>query len=204
MDKLATAPALDEYDRGLSRCAVHQQTQRIFALPLEDGDDSNAVIILDSHLQVVATVEAAESWRGEAAIRDVAVHGDQVLVLTTDHHLKGSGLRLIDLDGRFVRSIAAGQFRNPQAVAASDGRAFVVDEDYKDYEEDEEDEDDDEDEIRHCVLHVIDIHSGDILQEVRIDLVDLIAAVLVDGDEIYIAGFGESKVVVLPFAGSEA
>ena len=28
--------------------------------------------------------------------------------------------------------------------------------------------------------------------------------VFVDGDEIYIAGFGESKVVVLPFAGSEA
>ena len=37
MDKLATAPALDEYDRGFSRCAVHQQTQRIFALALEDG-----------------------------------------------------------------------------------------------------------------------------------------------------------------------
>ena len=204
MDKLATAPALDEYDRGFSRCAVHQQTQRIFALALEDGDDSNAVIILDSHLQVVATVEAAESWRGEAAIRDVAVHGDQVLVLTTDHHLKGSGLRLIDLDGRFVRSIAAGQFRNPQAVAASDGRAFVVDEYDEEDEEDEQDEEDEEDGIRHCVLHVIDIHSGDILQQVRVDLVGVIGAVLVDGDEIYIAGLSDSAVAVLPFAGSEA
>ena len=35
-------------------------------------------------------------------------------------------------------------------------------------------------------------------------MVEEIAAVLVDGDEIYIAGFGESEVVVLPFAGSEA
>ena len=202
MDELATAPALAGYGRGFSRCAVHQQTQRTFALAMTSGDVvCNSVIILDSHLQVVATVEAAASTRlGEDAIRDVAVHGDQVLVLTGDCHREGPGLRLLDLDGQYLRTIAAGPLRNPQAVAASDGRAFVVDEDYKDYEEDEEDE---EEPIRH-VLHVIDIQSGDILQEVRIDLVDLIAAVLVDGDEIYIAGFGESKVVVLPFAGSEA
>ena len=55
------------------------------------------------------------------------------------------------------------------------------------------------------VLCVIDIHSGDILQQVRVDLGEEIAgAVLVDGDEIYIAGLGESEVVVLQFAGSEA
>ena len=42
-------------------------------------------------------------------------------------HPKGPGLRLLDLDGRFLRTIAAGQLRNPQAVAASHGRAFVVD-----------------------------------------------------------------------------
>ena len=70
-------------------------------------------------------------------------------------------------------------------------------------QEGEEDEDNEEAVIRQ-VLHVIDIHSGDILQQVRFDLVGEITAVLVDGDEIYIAGFGESKVVVLPFAGSEA
>ena len=53
-------------------------------------------------------------------------------------------------------------------------------------------------------MRVIDIQSGAIVQEVRIDLVGEIArAVLVDGDEIYIAG-GEREVVVLPFAGSEA
>jgi hypothetical protein len=204
MDKLATAPALDEYDRGFSRCAVHQQTQRTFALALEEGDDSNAVIILDSHLNVVATVEAAESWRGEAAIRDVAVHGDQVLVLTTDHHIKGSGLRLIDLDGQYLRTIAAGQLRSPQAVAASDGRAFVIDTYDEEDGEDEEDVDDDEDHRIRRALLVIDIHSGDILQQIRVDLVGEVAAVLVDGDEIYIAGFGASEVVVLPFAGSEA
>ena len=72
------------------------------------------------------------------------------------------------------------------------------------YEEDEEDEGEDEEGPIHNVLHVIDIHSGDILQQVRVGLVGEIAAVLVDGDEIYIAGFGASEVVVLPFAGSEA
>ena len=56
----------------------------------------------------------------------------------------------------------------------------------------------------HRVLLVIDIHSGAILQQVRVDLVEEIAAILVHGDEIYIAGFTESEVVVLPFAGSEA
>ena len=110
-----------------------------------------------------------------------------MLVLITSNHAQCPGLRLLDLDGRYLRTIAAGRFRRPQAVAASHGRVFVVD----------------KDPIRH-VLHVIDIHSGDILQQVRFDLVGEITAVLLDGDEIYIAGFRESTVVVLPFAGSEA
>ena len=214
MDELATAPALAEYGRGFSQCAVHQQTQRTFAVAMANGVASNAVIILDSHLQVVATVEAAESTRlGEDAICDVAVHGDQVLVLTGDPHPEGPGLRLLDLDGRYLRTVAAGQFQNPQAVAASDGRAYVIDEYYE-----EEDEDDEEHRIRHVLL-VIDIHSGAILQQVRVGLVGEIATVLVDGNEIYIACFsesdvsesdvsesdvGESEIVVLPFAGSEA
>ena len=183
---------------------VHQQTQRTFALAKTPiGVERNAVIILDSHLQVVATVEAAEPTKddgpglGEDAIGDVAVHGDQVIVLTTSDHAQGPGLRLLDLDGRYLRTIAAGQLRNPQAVAASHGRAFVID------QEGEEDEEDEEDPIRH-ILHVIDIHSGDILQQVCVDLIEEIAAVIVHGDEIYIAGFTESEVVVLPFAGSEA
>ena len=202
IDELATAPALAEYPHEFLRCAVHQQTQRTFALAMTDGVESNAVTILDSHLQVVATVEAAEPTvvNGDGTICDVAVHGDQVLVLTTMDHPEGPGLRLLDLGGRYLRTIAAGQLRNPQAVAASDGRAFVIDEDY---EEDEEDEDDEDDGIR-PFLRVIDIHSGDILQQVRFDLVGQITAVLVDGDEIYIAGWDESEVVVLQFAGSEA
>ena len=158
---------------------------------------ANAVTILDSHLQVVATVEAAESTNDEDPICDVAVHGDQVIVLTGDEHPEGPGLRLLDLDGRYLRTIAARRFCRPQAVAASHGRVFVVD---KDYEEDEEDE---EYPINNVLL-VIDIHSGDILQQVRVGLVNGIGAVLVNGDEIYIAGFGDNEVVVLPFAGSEA
>ena len=198
MDELATAPALDEYPQGFTRCAVHQQTQRTFAVAMTDGVESNAVTILDSHLQVVATVEAAESTSYEdEPIYDVAVHGDQVLVLTTSDHPQGPGLRLLDLDGRYLRTIAAGQLRKPEAVAASHGRAFVVDKDYAE----------EEDPIGHVLL-VIDIDSGDILQRVPcrvpVDLVEEVAAVLVDGEEIYIAGYSNSMVDVLPFVGSEA
>ena len=53
------------------------------------------------------------------------------------------------------------------------------------------------------VLHVIDIQSGDILQSVRFELEGHVAAILVDGDEIYIVGFLAHKVVVLQFAGSD-
>ena len=55
------------------------------------------------------------------------------------------------------------------------------------------------------VLYVIDIQSGDIIQRVHIDLLGgEVSATLVDADEIYIASFGASKVVVLRYAGSEA
>ena len=143
-------------------------------------------------------------------ICDVAVHGDQVIVLASSSHAKGSGLRLLDLDGRFLRTIAAGQFRNPQVVAASQGRAFVIDQDEddidEDYDENEEDNDEnDEDKVEPgMVLHVIDIQSGDILQSARFELGGEVTTVLVDGDEVYIAGFGANTVVVLRFAGAEA
>ena len=204
MDELATAPPLAEYPRGFSLCAVHRQTQRTFALAMRDDDDRNAVAILDSHLQVIATVEAAGPTNGAGPICDLAVHGDQVLVLTDDCHPKGPGLRLLDLDGRYLRTIAAGQFRNPQAVAASDGRAFVID-GYD--EEDGYDEDDEEssEPLLSAVLHVIEIHSGNTLQTVPLELSGPdISSIIVDGDEIYITDFTANKVTVLRFAGSEA
>ena len=197
MDELATAPAVAGYSRGFSRCAVHQQTQRTFALAMTSGDVvCNSVIILDSHLQVVATVEAAASTRlGEDAIRDVAVHGDQVLVLTGDCHREGPGLRLLDLDGRFLRTIAAGQLRHPHAVAASHGRVFVIDEELK--------EDDEDDEA--LVLHVIEIHSGNIFQTIPLEVRGRdISSMIVDGDEIYIAELDANRVIALRIAGSEA
>merc|ERR1712194_708955 len=120
-------------------------------------------------------------------IRDVAVHGDQVIVLSTNSHAKGSGLRLLDLDGRFLRTIATGKFRHPYAVAASHGRAFVVDVDDSGH-----------------VLHVIDLQSGDFLQRVHVDLQDEVSAVRLDGDEIFISSYYPSKVVVLRYAGSES
>merc|ERR1712194_228771 len=192
MDELATAPVLADYGQGFSRCAVHQQTQRTYAIGNANGGNQ-ALVLLDANLLVLATVEdtgdVPEDFEDEdyEPIRDVAVHGDQVIVLTTDHHAKGSGLRLLDLDGLFLRTIAAGRFRKPEAVAASHGRAFVVDEDGLGK-----------------VLHVIDLQSGGFLQSVRFDLQGEVSAIRVDGDEIYIASFDAREVVVLQLAGSEA
>ena len=205
MDELATVPALADYDRGFSGCAVHQQTQRSYAIGMAD-DGKQALVLLDANLQVVATVEATgdvpEDFEDEGCyepIRDVAVHGDQVIVLSTNSHAKGSGLRLLDLDGRFLRTIAA-EFRSPYVVTASYGRAFVVD---------------DDDYIAPNtiyeyapgpgkLLHVIDIQSGNFLQSVPFRSAGDVSAIHVDGDEIYIACRGEEKVLVLQFAGSEA
>ena len=192
MDELATVPAHAVYDRGFKRCAVHQQTQRTYAIG-EAEEGAQALVLLDANLQVTATIEAGFE------ICDVAVHGDQVIVLTGSDHDKGSGLQLLDLDGRFLRTIAAGQFIYPYAVAVSHGRAFVID----DGDEDDDDDDHHYDESGK-VLHVIDIQSGDVLQTVNVDLKGGVSAMIVDGNEILIASFGASKVVVLRYAGSEA
>ena len=195
MDELATVPVLAGYGLGFKRCAVHQQTQRTYALG-EDEAGSHTLVLFDANLQVIATIvdtgdvpeDIDEDDDEYEPIRDVAVHGDQVIVLSNGQYAKGSGMQLLDLDGRFLRTIAAGQFRNPEAVAVSHGRAFVVD-------------DDDE---PGKVLHVIDIQSGDTIQRVRVDFCTAVSAMIVDGDEIYLAGFGAGEVVVLQLAGSDA
>ena len=146
-------------------------------------------MVLDANLQVVASIEAVAA--GDGPISDIAVHGDQVIILTGNNHPRGSGLRLLDLDGRFLRTIVAAQFRNPYALAASHGRAFVVDDDVDDVVDDNK------------VLRVIDIQSGDIIQSVHVDLQGEVSEIIVDGDEIYIADQQAYKVVVLQFAGSE-
>eukprot|EP00964_Phaeocystis_antarctica_P034088 scaffold19382_cov75-Phaeocystis_antarctica.AAC.4 len=196
MDELATMPALTDYKQGFNRCAVHQQTQRTYAIAQAgDGEGRNALVVLDANLQVIAMIEVIEATdNGYGAIIDVAVHGDQVIVLTSNHHPEGSGLRLLDLDGRFLRTIAAGQFINPQAVAASHGRAFVID-------------DDDDNKEPDTVLHIIDIQSGRNLQSVPLPLGlggHDNGTIIVDGDEIYIADFRVNEVAVLRIAGSEA
>ena len=131
------------------------------------------------------------------------MHGDQVIILTSQSHPEGSGLRLLDLDGRFLRTIADDQFQNAQAVAASHGRVFVIDHGVVV----DDDVDDDDDEPRGMVLHVVDIRSGDILQTVPLAELpggDCTITILLDGDDIYITDFGTSTVVVLRIAGSEA
>ena len=176
---------------------MHQQTQRTCAIGEAKGG-SQALVLLDVNLQAIATVETTADLPEDAGddayepIRDVAVHGDQVIVLTDNAHPRGSGLRLLDLDGRFLRTIAAGQFRYPYAVTALHGRAFVVDDDV--------DADDDEEPGK--VLYIIDIQSGDILQSVNVELQGTVFAILADDDEIYIASY--SRVVVLRYAGAEA
>ena len=192
MDELATVSVHAVYDRGFKRCAVHQQTQRTYAIG-EDEEGNQALFLLDANLQVVATVEAGFD------ICDVAVHGDQVIVLTTDDHPKGSGLQLLDLDGQFLRTIAAEQFIYPYAFTTSHGRAYVIDDD----DADDHDDDHDYDESGK-VLHVIDIQSGDVLQTVNVDLKGNVSAMIVDGNEIYIASYSADEVVVLRYAGSEA
>jgi hypothetical protein len=130
-------------DSGNVQC-TSRLSQRTFALGVDEAG-TQALFILDSHLQDIATVEATAAARQaddgayDDPILDVAVHGDQVIVLTSDRHPEGSALRLLDLDGRFMRTIAAGQLRKPQAVAASHGRVFVVDQEGEEEEEDEED-----------------------------------------------------------------
>ena len=125
MDELATAPVLADYDRGFSRCAVHQQTQRTYAIGNAEVGNQ-ALVLLDSNLQVVATVEdtgdVLEDFEDSyEPIRDVAVHGDQVIVLASHHHAEGSGLRLLHLDGRFSSHVSSApsrrreQFRNPHS-----------------------------------------------------------------------------------------
>ena len=79
----------------------------------------------------------------------------------------------------------------------------MVDDDDDDDKDDGDDDDDDDDESGK-VLHVIDLQSGDFLQSVRLGLQHEVSAIRVDGDEIYIASFDASKVVVLRYAGSEA
>ena len=196
MDELATVPALTDYERGFKEIAVHQQTQRTYAIAQAgDGEGRNALVLLDANVQVIATIEVVEATDNDyEPIIDVAVHGDQVIVLTTNHHPEGSGLLLLDLDGRFLRTIAAGQFLNPQAVAASHGRAFVIDDDNDDKEPD-------------TVLHVIDIQSGINLQSVPLPLGlggHGNGTIIIDGDEIYIADFCVNQGIVLRIAGSEA
>ena len=205
MDELATVPVLTNYAGGLTQIAVHQETQRMYGIV--GADHCNAVVLLDADLQIIATIEtvkAANNWEDTPeAICDLTVHGDQVIVLTSNSHPEGSGLRLLDLNGRFLRTIAA-EFRDPYVVTASHGRAFVVDDDDDDVVDDKK------------VLHVIDIQSGDILQRVHVDLEGDVSAILVDRDEVFISFYPEfrvhpddlagstSKVVVLRYAGSEA
>ena len=207
MDELAMVHVLTDFERECKRCAVHQQSQKTYAIIGQDGSH-HSLVLLDANLQVVATVEAADFQRDVVAdsedygpICDIAVHGDQVIVLTSGSHPKGSGLRVLDLDGRFLRTIAAWQFRNPKAVTASHGRAFVIDHDF-DYNDD--DDDDDDERTGDYIIYIIDIQSGDIIQRAQVNLSGEVTAMIADGDEIFISDFDSSEVVVLRYAGSEA
>ena len=199
MDELATVPVLADYSKGFRKCAVHQQTQRSYAIGMAEGEDQalvHALVILDPNLQVLDVVEIRSI--NDRGIIDVAVHGDQVIILTD--YAEGTGLKLLDLDGRFLRTIAAGQFSYPWAVAVSHGKAFVID-------MDEEDKDDERPSGAEppigMVLHVIDIQSGAVQQSAYCEYGVEPSAVLVDGDHVYVSSCGSSQVLALRLAGSE-
>ena len=104
MDELATVPVLADYSKGFKKCAVHQQTQRTYAIGMAEGEDQalvHALVILNPNLQVIDVVEIRSI--DDRGIIDVAVHGDQVIILTD--YAEGTGLKLLDLDGRFLRTI---------------------------------------------------------------------------------------------------
>ena len=107
MDELATVDVLADYSSGFKQCAIG-----------EDEGGNHALVLLDANLQVIATVETAvapeDATEYYVPIRDVAVHGDQVIVLTSNDHPKGSGLRLLDPDGRFLLTSLPGGFTNPK------------------------------------------------------------------------------------------
>ena len=120
------------------------------------------------------------------------------MIILTDY-VEGTGLKLLDLDGRFLRTIAAGQFSYPWAVAVSHGKAFVIDMD----EEDKDNEEPFGEPAIGMVLHVIDIQSGVVQQSAYFEYGVEPSAVLVDGDEIYVSSYGSSQVLALQLAGSE-
>ena len=113
----------------------------IFKLSGSDGAQESAIEVEQSQPSWALSImiPGGQDEHLVAVHCDVAVHGDQVIVLTGQR-----GLRLLDLDGRFLRTIVIRQLRSPRAVAVSDGKAFVVDEDG--YEEDEDSEEDGVDE----------------------------------------------------------
>ena len=199
MDELATVPVLADYSKGFRKCAVHQPTQRTYAIGMaeEDGNQAHvdALVLLEPNLQVIDKVEIRGIY--DRGIIDVAVHGDQVIILTD--YAEGTGLKLLDLDGRFLRTIAAGQFSHPWAVAVSNGKALVIDMD----EEDKDDEESFGEPPIGMVLHVIDIQSGVVQQSEYFEYGVEPSAVLVDGDHVYVSSCGSSQVLALRLAGSE-
>ena len=127
------------------------------------------------------------------------MHGDEVIILTD--YVEGTGLKVLDLDGRFLRAINFGRFfTHPWAVAVSHGKAFVIDMD----EEDKDNEEPFGEPAIGMVLHVIDIQSGVVQQSAYFEYGVEPSAVLVDGDEIYVSSYGSSQVLALQLAGSEA
>ena len=101
--------------------------------------------------------------------------------------------------------LEARRFRRRVDARRSDSVRVETKEDSTSEEEDEEDDEVLRVPVLRPVLHVIEIHSGNILQTAPLELSGRsISSIIVDGDEIYIASFCEREVVVLPFAGSEA
>ena len=204
MAELASAPPPTEFDGGFQCSAVHQPSQRIYAVvgcdDYDDGLCRNAVVVMDANLQITATVEArvgTDLDGDEGPIGGIAVLDDTVIVLANHFHPEGTGLRLLDLEGRHTRTICAGRFREPQAITAAHGKIYVIDSVPEQISAPEQ----------ITSLHVIDSAAGDTLQEIRIGVDPFIhrevASILVHNGEVYVTDFHTGEVIVLRLAGSE-
>ena len=172
---------------------VHQAIQRAYALTV------SSIFIVDlATMTLISTILSEDLVEDESELRCVAVCGDSVIV---SHD---NVLSILDLDGKFVRSIG-GPFIRPNALAAAHGRIYLTELHTEEEPFDQRDDDYEPpnvDEFYGRRLFVIDVESGQIVQTVTIQPdIRGVMGILVHDQHIYLSGFYARTVSVLRFAG---
>ena len=146
-------------------------------------------------------VQEAQPYEDGQRIEGLAVHGDiLILLIVPNHQSERPALQLLDITQfplnvpQKHRLVELPECTNPSAVAAACGNAYVFDE-FKDGDKE------------HACLHVIDLESGMPLQQIRwhsawaLSRLGTVTAMLVDGNEIYLADHAGSSVLGLAGSG---